>query len=72
MVTTASRQPFTIAALANAAAVSIETVRYYQRRGLMPEPARPPGGIRRYVHADAERLCFIKRAPAEGLEPATP
>ncbi|MGH8178997.1 MAG: MerR family transcriptional regulator [Steroidobacter sp.] len=67
MVSTASRQTFTIAGLADAAAVSIETVRYYQRRGLMPEPTRPPGGIRRYAHADAERLCFIKRAQAMGF-----
>lgn len=58
---------FTIAGLANAAAVNIETVRYYQRRGLMPEPARPPGGVRRYVSADAERLRFIKRAQAMGF-----
>jgi MerR family mercuric resistance operon transcriptional regulator len=60
-------QPYTIASLAQAAGVNLETVRYYQRRGLMPEPARPPGGIRRYDEADAERLRFIKRAQVVGF-----
>lgn len=53
---------YTIARLAAAAGVHVETVRYYQRRGLMPELARPPGGIRRYRQADADRLRFIRRA----------
>lgn len=64
---TKATQTFTIAGLANAAAVNIETVRYYQRRGLMPEPSRPLGGVRRYATADAERLRFIKRAQAMGF-----
>jgi len=63
----ASRRSFTIAALASAAGVNVETVRYYQRRGLMSEPARPPGGIRRYAESDVERLRFIKRAQAMGF-----
>ena len=61
------QQPYTIARLAAAAGVHIETIRYYQRRGLVPEPTRPMGGIRRYTDADAERLRFIKRAQAMGF-----
>lgn len=38
----------TIGALASASAVAVETIRYYQREGLVAEPPRPPGGIRRY------------------------
>lgn len=58
---------YTIARLAGAAGVHIETIRYYQRLKLVPEPLRPVGGIRRYSDADAERLRFIKRAQAMGF-----
>jgi MerR family mercuric resistance operon transcriptional regulator len=58
---------YTIARLARVAGVHIETVRYYQRRHLFPQPQRPAGGIRRYTEADAERLRFIKRAQAMGF-----
>ena len=58
---------YTIAGLASAAGVHIETIRYYQRRGLVPEPPRPMGGVRRYTGADAERIRFIKRAQAMGF-----
>jgi len=57
----------TIGALAKTADVGVETVRYYQRRGLLPEPARPPGEVRRYGDADVERLRFIRSAPAAGF-----
>lgn len=60
-------QSYTIARLASAAGVHVETIRYYQRRGLIPEPPRPAGGVRRYTGADAERLRFIKRAQAMGF-----
>lgn len=58
---------YTIARLAAAAGVHVETIRYYQRLQLVPEPPRPPGGIRRYTEADADRLRFIKRAQAMGF-----
>src|SRR5579885_1026192 len=58
---------YTIAALAGAAGVNVETVRYYQRRGLMPEPERPAGGVRRYGSEEVERLRFIKRAQGVGF-----
>jgi MerR family transcriptional regulator, mercuric resistance operon regulatory protein len=60
-------QSYTIARLALAAGVHVETIRYYQRRGLLHEPLRPLGGIRRYSNADAERLRFIKRAQTMGF-----
>lgn len=60
-------RPYTIARLAAAAGVHVETIRYYQRLRLVPEPPRPLGGIRRYTELDAERLRFIKRAQAMGF-----
>ena len=67
MPNSTSQQSLTIAGLASAAAVNVETIRYYQRRGLIPQPKRPPGGIRRYTIADTERLRFIKRAQLMGF-----
>lgn len=60
-------QTYTIARLAAAAGVHVETIRYYQRLSLIPEPRRPAGGVRRYTDGDAERLRFIKRAQAMGF-----
>lgn len=57
----------TIGGLARAAGVGVETVRYYQRRGLLPEPARPPGEVRRYGESDLKRLRFVRRAQAAGF-----
>lgn len=57
----------TIGGLAKAAGVGVETVRYYQRRGLLPEPARPPGEVRRYAETDIKRLRFIRSAQAAGF-----
>jgi MerR family mercuric resistance operon transcriptional regulator len=57
----------TIGGLAAAAGVGVETVRYYQRRGLLAEPARPPGEVRRYADADLKRLRFIRSAQAAGF-----
>ena len=60
-------RPYMIAGLAAAAGVHVETIRYYQRLKLVPEPPRPIGSIRRYTEADADRLRFIKRAQAMGF-----
>ena len=57
----------TIGRLARQAGVNVETVRYYQRRGLLEEPRRPAGGIRRYGEAHARRLRFIKQAQGLGF-----
>jgi MerR family mercuric resistance operon transcriptional regulator len=67
MVRNQAKNSDTIGALAKAAGVGVETVRYYQRRGLLPEPARPPGEIRRYGEEDARRLRFIRSAQAAGF-----
>ena len=53
---------FTIGKLAVAAGVGIETVRYYQRRGILAEPKRANGGFRAYDHSHVECLQFIRRA----------
>ena len=57
----------TIGALARAAGVNIETVRYYQRRGLIETPRKPLGGVRRYSAAMLASLRFIKRAQQLGF-----
>lgn len=57
----------TIGALAREAGVNVETIRYYQRRGLVPEPAKPLGGIRNYAAEHVQRLRFIKRAQQLGF-----
>ena len=57
----------TIGGLARAAGVGVETVRYYQRRGLLFEPARSPGEVRRYGDGDLKRLRFIRSAQAAGF-----
>lgn len=58
---------YTIGALAQAAGVNLETIRFYQRRGLMPEPVRPQGSIRRYGETDLARVRFIKSAQRLGF-----
>jgi len=55
-----------IAGLARAAGVGVETVRFYQRRGLLPRPDGA-GGIRRYGEADRRRLRFIRTAQGAGF-----
>lgn len=62
------RMPYTINELAAATGAHIETLRYYQRRGLLAEPYRPRGGTRVYEEGHARRLRFIKRAQALGFE----
>lgn len=62
----------TIAGLARAGGVGVETVRYYQRRGLLAEPPRTGGaglggGIRRYGSDDVRRLRFVRNAQTAGF-----
>lgn len=57
----------TIGQLATAAGVSVETVRYYQRRGLLTAPERPIGSIGRYPSGALTRLRFIKRSQSLGF-----
>ena len=67
MVRNQAKNSDTIGVLAKAAGVGVETVRYYQRRGLLAEPARPQGEVRRYGEADVKRLRFIRSAQAAGF-----
>jgi DNA-binding transcriptional MerR regulator len=57
----------TIGKLAAAEGVSVETVRFYQRRGLLAEPERHGPGYREYSDADRSRLVFIRRARQLGF-----
>jgi MerR family mercuric resistance operon transcriptional regulator len=60
-------QTFTIGAFAAAAGVNVETIRYYQRKGLLAEPARLGGGIRRYGGDDVARVRFVRSAQRLGF-----
>lgn len=57
----------TIGQVAKAAAVNIQTVRYYERRGLLPPPARTPSGYRQYAGDIVARLRFIRHAQELGF-----
>lgn len=60
-------ETLTIGVLAKAAGVNVETIRFYQRKGLMQEPDRPLGGVRRYGETDLARVRFIKSAQRLGF-----
>lgn len=57
----------TIGALARASGVHLETIRCYQRLGLVPQPARPVGSVRRYDERAVARLHFIRRVQQLGF-----
>jgi MerR family mercuric resistance operon transcriptional regulator len=57
----------TIGHFAKQAGVNIETIRFYQRKGLLPEPNKPNGSIRRYGCADVKRVKFVKSAKRLGF-----
>lgn len=58
---------FTIGQLAKKAGVNVQTIRYYERRGLMPQPQRRWSGYRQYSEGDVERILFIKHAKELGF-----
>ncbi|RXZ42219.1 Hg(II)-responsive transcriptional regulator [Crenobacter cavernae] len=60
-------EALTIGRVAKLAGVNVETIRYYQRRGLLAEPDKPTGGYRRYPAEVVKRLRFIRRAQALGF-----
>ena len=62
-----ARRNLTIGRLATAAGVNLETVRYYERIGLMAPPDRTPGGHRSYQPEHRARLAFIRRARELGF-----
>ena len=57
---------FTIGTLAREAGVTVETVRYYERRGLLHQPERGDG-YRQYTDDDLDRLQFVRRAKGLGF-----
>ena len=61
------KPPLTIGRLANAAEVNVETIRYYQRVGLVIEPVKPSEGFRIYANETIDRIRFIKRAQKLGF-----
>ena len=66
MVQSQAVQSLSIGKLAASGGVGVETVRFYQRLGLLPQPTRHDG-IRRYGSDDVRRLRFIKQAQAAGF-----
>ena len=56
-----------IGELAQRTGVAIDTVRYYERQGLLPQPERQPSGYRNYRNDDVTRLRFVRRAKALGF-----
>jgi hypothetical protein len=63
------RESMSIGAIA-APAFNVETIRFYQRKGLMPEPDKPYGSIRRYGASDLARVGFVKAAQRLGFTTA--
>ncbi|MGH7583223.1 MAG: MerR family transcriptional regulator [Gemmatimonadales bacterium] len=59
--------PLTISQVAKAADVNTETIRYYEREGLLPEPPRSPAGYRQYTENAVRRVRFMKRAQTLGF-----
>lgn len=57
----------TIGKVATAAGVNVETIRFYQRRGLLSEPPKTDGGFRYYERSTISRVRFVKRAQALGF-----
>ena len=66
MVRSQESPSLTIAKFAAAGGVGVETIRFYQRKGLLPQPTRETG-FRRYGSGDVRRLRFIKQAQAAGF-----
>src|SRR3954451_20796962 len=60
-------KPLTIGTVARRAGVGVETVRFYEREGLLDEPARRASGYRQYAEEAIDRLRFIRRAKQLGF-----
>jgi Cu(I)-responsive transcriptional regulator len=60
-------QTCTIGKVAHQAGVGVETVRFYEREGLIPKPVRGASGYRQYPEATVSRIRFIRRAKALGF-----
>jgi len=64
---TPSGERLTIGGVSRRAGVNIETIRYYERAGIVPRPPRSAGGYRLYNANDARRLAFVRRARELGF-----
>src|SRR5574340_1048371 len=64
---TAAPKPLTIGLVTRRAGVGVETVRFYERQGLIEEPPRRPSGYREYDDEVVSRLGFIRRAKELGF-----
>ena len=62
-----AKAQFPIGALANKSAVNIETIRYYEKIGVMPKATRSPGGYRLYCAEHLKRLTFVRRGRELGF-----
>lgn len=58
---------YTIGQVASRSGVGVETVRFYEREGLIPKPPRPDSGFRRYPQDAVSRIRFIQRSKALGF-----
>ncbi|MCU0655289.1 MAG: heavy metal-responsive transcriptional regulator [Polyangiaceae bacterium] len=61
------RTGLTIGQLARRCGVGVETIRFYEREGLLEQPRRPGHGYRRYPESDIERVLFLQRAKGLGF-----
>ena len=60
-------EPLTIGAVSKRTGCNIETIRYYEKIGVLPKPARRGSGYRSYTDADVRRLMFVRRARELGF-----
>lgn len=60
-------KPLTIGQVASQTGLGVETVRFYERQGLIPEPSRRASGYRQYGEDTVDRLRFIRRAKDLGF-----
>ena len=60
-------KPLTIGRVARLAGVGVETIRFYERKGLIPDPPRKASGYRQYPQEAVYRIRFIRRAKALGF-----
>lgn len=67
MIEEIKAKPLTIGRLADEVGINLETVRFYERQGLLPKPPRSPSGYRMFPVEAARRLKFIKRAQELGF-----
>jgi len=67
MVQEITLQTLTIGQVARRAGLGVQTIRYYEREGLLPPPARRPSGYREYPEGTVRRLLFIRRAKELGF-----